>query len=56
MKLKDISQIFAQTFAILNFDYSYPSHKVFLMFPKVYLENRKSKINIRLMKFSLVER
>ena len=40
-------KIFPQTFAILGILIVVVHLIVFLMFPKVYLENRKSKINIR---------
>ena len=45
--LKIFPKLFVQTFAILGILIIVVHLIVFLMFPKVYLENRKSKINIR---------
>ena len=45
--LKIFPKLFIQTFAILGILIIVVHLIVFLMFPKVYLENRKSKINIR---------
>ncbi|WP_456078237.1 histidine kinase dimerization/phospho-acceptor domain-containing protein [Mogibacterium diversum] len=45
--LKIFPKLFIQTFAILGTLIIVVHLIVFLMFPKVYLENRKSKINIR---------
>ncbi|WP_456152776.1 ATP-binding protein [Mogibacterium sp.] len=45
--LKIFPKLFIQTFAILGILIMVVHLIVFLMFPKVYLENRKSKINIR---------
>lgn len=45
--LKIFPKLFVQTFAILGILIVVVHLIVFLMFPKVYLENRKSKINIR---------
>lgn len=45
--LKIFPKLFFQTFAILGILIMVVHLIVFLMFPKVYLENRKSKINIR---------
>lgn len=45
--LKIFPKLFVQTFAILGILIVVVHLIVFLMFPKVYLENRKSKINIK---------
>ena len=45
--LKIFPKLFVQTFAILGILIVVVHIMVFLMFPKVYLENRKSKINIK---------
>lgn len=45
--LKIFPKLFVQTFAMLGILIIVVHLIVFLMFPKVYLENRKSKINIR---------
>ena len=45
--LKIFPKLFVQTFAILGILIIVIHLIAFLMFPKVYLENRKSKINIR---------
>lgn len=45
--LKIFPKLFVQTFTILGILIIVVHLIVFLMFPKVYLENRKSKINIR---------
>ena len=45
--LKIFPKLFVQTFATLGILIIVVHLIVFLMFPKVYLENRKSKINIR---------
>lgn len=45
--LKIFPKLFVQTFTILGILIIVVHLMVFLMFPKVYLENRKSKINIK---------
>ena len=45
--LKIFPKLFVQTFTILGILIIVVHIMVFLMFPKVYLENRKSKINIK---------
>ncbi len=45
--LKIFPKLFVQTFSILGILIVVVHIMVFLMFPKVYLENRKSKINIK---------
>lgn len=52
--LKILPKLFVQTFAILGILIIVVHLIVFLMFPKVYLENRKSKINIRANEVSAV--